>query len=129
MKQLLPALSGLDIVWITAPQRIPPGKSHPIPNIGKNPGRLIFATLRIFLALSEDKPDVVISTGAEIAIPAALWAKLMRVRFVFVESLCRVSRLSATGLLLLGLCDLFLVQWVELSMKYGGRAVYWGRVI
>jgi beta-1,4-N-acetylglucosaminyltransferase len=44
---------------------------------------------------------------------------------VFVESFCRVQKLSLTGKLLYPIADKFIVQWPQLLRQYG-RAEYLG---
>jgi beta-1,4-N-acetylglucosaminyltransferase len=39
-------------------------------------------------------------------------------RIVFVESVCRVTSLSVTGLLLYPVADRFLVQWPQLQQRW-----------
>ena len=42
--------------------------------------------------LRKEKPDLILSAGAGIVVPFALWAKVFRVPVVFVETLTRVNR-------------------------------------
>lgn len=71
--------------------------------------------LKIFLI---EWPDVVISTGSEIAIPIFYFAKLFGRKVIYIESLCRVQDLSGTGKIVRPISDLFLVQWENLTKKY-----------
>jgi beta-1,4-N-acetylglucosaminyltransferase len=87
----------------------------------------LFPLIRIFWA---ERPFLLFSTGAEIAIPAFYVGKILfRTRLIFLESLTRVTDLSYTGKLLYPIVDLFLVQWHELLKKAGPKAVYGGRLI
>ncbi len=97
-------------------------------NIGSNPLRMLIAFIRIVLALAKEKPEAIISTGAEIAIPAFILGKILGLKLIFVESLSRVSQPSGTGFLLHPICDLFLVQWPQLREYYRERAEYVGAV-
>lgn len=47
--------------------------------------------------IQEEKPDLVISTGAAIAVPAAIAAKLRRVPFTYIESVSRFDGPSLSG--------------------------------
>lgn len=76
---------------------------------------LFFKELKILI---NEKPDVIVSTGSEIAIPAFLISKLLRIKTIFVESLTRITELSGTGKILLKIANIFLVQWEFLSNKY-----------
>jgi len=87
----------------------------------------LFELIRIFWV---EKPSILFSTGAEIAIPAFYIGKIFfRTKLIFLESLARVNALSYTGKLLYPIVDLFLVQWPGLLEKAGHKAVYGGRLI
>jgi len=74
----------------------------------------------------KEKPDVVISTGAGIAIPTILLCKfLIKSKIIFIESAANVVNPSKTGKLLYKHIDLFLIQWPSLQMYYP-KAVYCG---
>ncbi len=85
--------------------------------------------LRLHGIFRHERPDVVISTGAEIAIPAILVAKAMRIPTIYIECGAQVTRPSLTGRLLIRLADRFFVQWPELVRAYGGRAEYRGSLV
>ena len=98
-------------------------------NIGINPLKMSKAFLQISKILYKEKPDMVVSTGTEIAIPAFIISKFLKINTIFIESWCRVKTKSATGRILYPFSDLFLVQWPELLEKYGKKAKYRGVVI
>ena len=64
---------------------------------------------------ADRKPDVVLSTGSEIAIPFMYLGKLLGKRIVFIESLCRIKGLSATANIISPVTDILLVQWKNLE--------------
>lgn len=72
------------------------------------------------------RPDYVVSTGAGIAVPVMLAAKLFGAKLVFIESRARVYSKSKAGRILYPFCDTFIVQWPELLNVYGGKAEYFG---
>ena len=82
---------------------------------------------RIWKILRKEKPDCVISTGAMIAFPVMLLAKLMGIRTVFVECMFNVDTPTLTGKLCYRFVDLLIVQWPEMLRVYP-KAVYGGRV-
>lgn len=93
----------------------------------RNPLKLIvnlWQSMRIFL---KEKPDVVISTGADTAIATCLIAKLFGKRVVFLESFCRIREKSLSGRIMYRLADLFLVQWRE-NIEFYPKAEYAGSV-
>jgi beta-1,4-N-acetylglucosaminyltransferase len=98
-------------------------------NIGTSLWRMfrsIFWALKILL---HERPDVILSLGAEIAIPFFYLGKLLGIRTIFIESWCRVEDLSKTARLVYPVADVFLVQWPQLLKVCGPKARYEGAVI
>lgn len=91
--------------------------------------RDIWAFLRnlplVFKLVHFEQPDIVVSTGASIAVGFAFAAKLFRKRFVYVESISRSEELSLSGKLVYKLSDEFYVQWPNLCSKYP-KAIFKG---
>jgi UDP-N-acetylglucosamine:LPS N-acetylglucosamine transferase len=83
--------------------------------------------LKALFILRKSQPDLVISTGASLAVPFLLASKLFGIKTVFIESISRSSELSLTGKLLYNLVDEFYVQWPECVERYP-RAQYRGIV-
>ena len=75
-----------------------------------------------------EQPDVIISTGAGIAVPFILVSKLLGIKTVYLESITRIKTLSMSGYLVYLFVDKFLVQWPELAQKYK-KAECKGKVI
>lgn len=98
-------------------------------NIGTSPVKMVKAFIKTFKILLKEKPDVIVSTGSEIAIPAFILAKIFKIKTVFIESWCRVNTKSGTGKIVYYFSDVFLVQWPELLEVYGDKAQYKGAVI
>ena len=98
-------------------------------NIGTNPFRMLWAVFWALQILCRERPDVVVSLGAEIALPFFYWAKFLGIRTIFIESWCRVEDLSRTGKLVYPVADVFLVQWPQLLAACGAKAQYHGAVI
>jgi beta-1,4-N-acetylglucosaminyltransferase len=68
--------------------------------------------------LKKEKPDVILSTGAGVAVPFIYLGKLLGIKTVYVELATRVSELSLTGFLVYPVVDHLLVQWPEMAKKY-----------
>lgn len=96
---------------------------------GTNPLRLLQALPWTLGILLREKPDVIVSLGAEIALPFFYLGKLLGIRTIFIESWCRIHQLSKTGRLVYPIADVFLVQWPQLLAKCGRKARYEGAVI
>ena len=73
-------------------------------------------------------PDVVLSTGAALAVPFFAVARLTGRRTVYVESYTRREALSLSGRMVYPLADVFFVQWPELAARRS-RARYAGSVL
>ncbi len=78
--------------------------------------------------LRTERPDVIVSTGAGVAVPFLLLGRLLGIRTVYLESITRISELSLSGYLVYPFVHTFLVQWEELSRKYP-RAQFQGRIL
>lgn len=91
--------------------------------------RNLFNFLRnIFLAwriLRKERPSLIFSTGAGVAPPFFLIAKLMGVKTVFMETFVFIPKLTLSGRLLSHFVDYFLVQNKKLLKMYP-QAHYWG---
>ena len=104
-------------------------RKYLLDNIGKNPWKMTIAALRIFRILRREKPDVIVSTGSEIAIPAFYLARLFGIKTIFIESWTRVVQPTGTGRLVYPVADVFLVQWEKLLSRYGKKAKYEGAIV
>jgi nitroreductase len=70
--------------------------------------------------LRRRRPDVVVSTGAAVAFPFFLAARMMRIPTVYVEVYDRIDSPTLTGRLCRPLTTLFCVQWSEQTVFYKG---------
>jgi UDP-N-acetylglucosamine:LPS N-acetylglucosamine transferase len=64
------------------------------------------------------RPDLVISTGAGVAVPFFLVARALGVRTVYLEVFDRIDLPTMTGRLCYPLANLFLLQWEEQRRSY-----------
>ena len=94
----------------------------------RNPLSLLKNFFQSFLILLKEKPKVVLTTGAGIAVPTCYLAKLFNSKIIFIEDFCRPVKPSLSGKLIYPIADLFLVQWKKLVDKYGEKAIYGGPV-
>lgn len=98
-------LAGESITWAFHPT------TRNIPNLLRNFG-VAAKTLRRF------RPDVVVSTGAAVAVPVFYLARLLNIRTVYIEVYDRIDTATLTGRLCHPVSDLFLVQWEEQLKMY-----------
>jgi UDP-N-acetylglucosamine:LPS N-acetylglucosamine transferase len=132
--QILDAFEGHDIFFATyyssrQEDVTAIARAYFVENIGYSVWRMARATFWSLRVLLREKPDVIVSLGAEIALPFFYWAKLLRIKTVFIESWCRVEDLSRTGRLVYPVAGVFLVQWPQLLGACGPRAQFKGAVI
>lgn len=130
MLQLMEAFEGHETFFVTydSTRTRELESKYLLRNIGTNPLVMVQAFFSIFRILRMEKPKVIVSTGAEIAIPAFYLAKLLRIKTIFIESWARVVQPSGTGRLVYPVADVFLVQWLGLASKYGRKAKYEGAI-
>lgn len=102
---------------------------YQIENISYNIKNLIISSIRIWKILLKEKPEFIISTGSEIAIPAIILGKILKIKTVYIESICRIKTKSITGIIVYTLADVFLVQWPELIKLYGKKAKFEGSIL
>ncbi|MFD2079181.1 Oligosaccharide biosynthesis protein Alg14 like [Actinopolymorpha cephalotaxi] len=87
-----------------------------LPNLVRN---LVLA-VRV---ITRERPELVVSTGAGVAFPFFLVARLMRIRTVYLEVYDRLDSRTLTGRLCRPLSSLFCVQWEEQATLYKGSHV------
>ena len=70
-----------------------------------------------------ERPDVVVSTGAGVALPFFIVAWLHRIPRVFIEVYDRIDSRSLSGRLCRPFSTLFLLQWERQRELYGSGTV------
>lgn len=96
---------------------------HPTTRNAKNLLRntvLAWRTMRAF------RPDVVVTTGAAVAVPFFWMHRLFGARTVYLEVYDRIETRTLTGRLCRPVTDLFLVQWPEQQSLYRHSVVLGG---
>jgi UDP-N-acetylglucosamine:LPS N-acetylglucosamine transferase len=135
MLALEPAWRGYERAWVTLPgadsgslladeaevtiAHSPTNRS--IKNLLRN-------TLLAWRLLRRRRPDVILSTGAGLAVPFFLIGRLLGIRLVYVESVTRTESLSLSGRLVYPLASRFFVQWPAVAERFG-RAEYAGGIL
>jgi beta-1,4-N-acetylglucosaminyltransferase len=85
-------------------------------------------TFLAFSILKREKPNVIISTGAGLAVPFIIIGRIMGIKTIYLESITRCEELSLSGRLSYSFASLLLVQWPELAEKYK-KTLYKGRIM
>lgn len=92
---------------------------------------LIHAVKNFLLAmkiLAQERPQWIFSTGAGIAVPFFLVAKLLGIQTIFMETFMTIPRPTLTGKLVYHLSTVFIVQHPQLINRYP-KAQYWGKLL
>lgn len=79
----------------------------------RNLKNLIKNTFVAIKVLFKEKPDVLISSGAAVAVPFFYLGKLMGTKLIYIEVFDRVDKPTLTGRLVYPIVDEFIVQWDE----------------
>jgi hypothetical protein len=85
--------------------------------------KLVRNTGLAWRVLRRRRPDVVLSTGAAVAFPFFVLARLLRIPTVYIEVYDRMDTPTLTGRLCRPFSSLFLVQWEEQRALYPGAVV------
>lgn len=103
-------LAGEDVVAAYHPT------TRDVPNLLRNIG----LALRV---LRRDRPDVIVSSGAGVAVPFFVLGRLMGIPTVYLEVFDRLDSATLTGRLCRPFTDRMLVQWDEQQRLYRDAVV------
>lgn len=84
----------------------------------RNIKNLIKNTVVAIKVLIKEKPDLIISSGAAVAVPFFYIGKLMGVKLIYIEVFDRIDKPTLTGKLVYPIVDKFIVQWEEQKSVY-----------
>ena len=68
--------------------------------------------------LHRERPDLIISSGAAVAVPFFYIGKLIKATLVYIEVFDRIDKPTLTGKLVYPIADRFIVQWDEQKKVY-----------
>ncbi|MCU0528422.1 MAG: UDP-N-acetylglucosamine transferase subunit ALG14 [Cyanobium sp. Prado107] len=98
-------LSGEPVVWAHSPT------NRNLPNLLRN-------ALLAWTLLGRFRPDLVLSTGAGVAVPFLVLGRFRGCRTVFVESITRIETLSLSARLARPFLNHLFVHWPQLQTRY-----------
>lgn len=87
----------------------------------RNIKNLIKNTYLAIKILIKEKPDLIVSSGAAVAIPFFYIGKILNIKLVYIEVYDRIDTPTMTGRLVYPICDEFIVQWEE-QLKFYPKA-------
>ncbi|MFZ3077908.1 MAG: PssD/Cps14F family polysaccharide biosynthesis glycosyltransferase [Candidatus Aenigmatarchaeota archaeon] len=136
MNRLLPILRKRDYFYITfAEEAIASGLvgrvyrvvNPDVRNRKLGPKAFVKNFSQVLGILKKEKPDVVMTSGAGVALAPCYLAKMLfGAKIIFIETSSRFDRPSLIGRMLYPIADMFLVQWPGVLKHYGGKAKYAG---
>ena len=88
----------------------------PLAHISTTSNKLL--SIKINKLLEEKKPDLIISSGAAVAVPFFYLGKLFGAKTIYIEVFDRMDKPTVTGRLVYPVTDKFIVQWEEMKKVY-----------
>lgn len=92
----------------------------------RNIKNLIKNSLLAWKILKKEKPDLIISSGAAVAIPFFYIGKFLRIKTIYIEVFDRINTPTVTGKIVYPVTDIFVVQWDEMKKVYPKAQVLGG---
>lgn len=84
----------------------------------RNIKNLIKNTALAAKVLKKEKPDLIISSGAAVAVPFFYLGKMMGAKLVYIEVFDRIDKPTMSGKMVYPITDKFVVQWEEMKKVY-----------
>lgn len=90
--------------------------------------KALFINTKIaYKLLKQEKPDIIISSGAAVAVPFFYLGKLFGAKLIYIEVFDRIDKPTMTGKMVYPVSDRFIVQWEEMKKVYA-RAINLGSI-
>ena len=84
----------------------------------RNLKNLLKNTALAIKILKKEKPDLIISSGAAVAVPFFYIGKLMGAKLIYIEVFDRIDKPTMTGKMVYPIIDRFIVEWEEMKKVY-----------
>lgn len=88
---------------------------------------LLINTKIAYKILKQERPDIIVSSGAAVAVPFFYLGKLFGAKLVYIEVFDRIDKSTMTGKMVYPITDLFIVQWEEMKKVYP-KAINFGSI-
>lgn len=79
---------------------------------------LIINTYKAIKIIAKERPELLISSGAAVAVPFFYIGKLFGTKLIYIEVFDRINKPTMTGKLVYPIVDCFIVQWEEMKKVY-----------
>ena len=120
-----------DLFWVTEKTDYKQKADYYLTPTGSNDWKFLFKIFGILFTIfkfwRKEKPDAVVTTGALIAVPVCLLAKLCKKKVIFIETFARVHDGARTSKFMYKIADLFIYQWESLKDVYP-KGVFGGSI-
>lgn len=93
----------------------------------RNLKNLIRNTVVAWKVLRKEKPDLIISSGAAVAVPFFYLGKIFGCKLIYIEVFDRIDKPTLTGKIIYPIVDKFIVQWEEQKAIYP-KAINFGSI-
>lgn len=132
MLRLRPAFQGHDVVYVSThagcADMVRPARFYAVPDANRSAkASLLKLAVNMAAIMLREKPDIVLSTGAAPGFFSLFFAKVMRAKTIWIDSIANVEELSLSGRRVRRYADLWLTQWRHLARPDGPR--YAGAVL
>lgn len=84
----------------------------------RNLKNLIKNTILALKIIPKERPDLIISSGAAVAVPFFYVGKFFGAKLIYIEVFDRINKPTLTGRLVYPITDRFIVQWDEMKKVY-----------
>jgi UDP-N-acetylglucosamine:LPS N-acetylglucosamine transferase len=79
---------------------------------------LLINTKLAWKILRKEKPDLIVSSGAAVAVPFFYLGKLLGAKIIYIEVFDRIDKPTMTGKMVYPITDKFIVEWEEMKQVY-----------
>ncbi len=79
---------------------------------------LLINTKLAWKILRNEKPDLIISSGAAVAVPFFYLGKMLNIKTIYIEVFDRINKPTLTGKIVYPVTDKFIVEWEEMKQVY-----------
>jgi UDP-N-acetylglucosamine:LPS N-acetylglucosamine transferase len=131
LRRLAPAFAGQEVAYVTTDPRlraeVGTTRFYAVNDANRwDKAALVRCAVQILWVLLRERPTVVVSTGAAPGYFAIRFARLLKARTVWIDSVANVEELSLSGRMASATVDLCLTQWPHLAR---GQVRYLGAVL
>lgn len=124
LMRLAPSFEGCDVVLVSTSPDMPRdmrlARYYCVEDSNfQQKARLLVTAWQVGRIVLRERPDTVISTGAAPGLLAMCWARLMRRKLIWIDSIANTDRLSLAGRAARYLTPLCFSQWPHVSDSEG----------